>query len=352
MWSILDERLWIASRAGQLAPVKELVAAGANVNYTRNESIHAVHAAAPADQKPLRFEVPVILAPIVASGPSNGLARLEIIETLVRAGASVNARVRGACPFKWPQHTLAYRCTDVLHLCLCVRQWQTITGTIDCLLEHGLDAADATCGPSCCDDRCCPERNEIAFPIPRAVGTAIDPVNTVLGWALYGLLDEDSLTALIAHGADPHLPVFQSPYAEQDIVLGPAGPCWPAHVGQAVDARDAFGRWYPASVMDLDVPGRGAHVHFLGWPAKYNEWISADRFSGHLATPGTHLTWWTRRRQSTVQLAERIRSTSIRQAIADGLAQFAQRRHFVGQVLDTWPAPLRDLVFVLAFGRR
>ena len=49
-------------------------------------------------------------------------------------------------------------------------------------------------------------------------------------------------------------------------------------VGDRIEARDSRGQWYASKVVDVRVEGsiRELKVHFLGWKARWDEWISAD----------------------------------------------------------------------------
>ncbi|MGC3967075.1 MAG: Tudor-knot domain-containing protein [Pirellulales bacterium] len=50
--------------------------------------------------------------------------------------------------------------------------------------------------------------------------------------------------------------------------------------GQKVDTHcQGFseGKWYKARVLEFDAPSGQYKVHYLGWDAKYDEWLTADR---------------------------------------------------------------------------
>lgn len=52
--------------------------------------------------------------------------------------------------------------------------------------------------------------------------------------------------------------------------------------GQLVDCQDSFSQWYVAMVNEIrtfvedQVETQKIYVHFIGWPRKWDEWISAD----------------------------------------------------------------------------
>jgi hypothetical protein len=46
-------------------------------------------------------------------------------------------------------------------------------------------------------------------------------------------------------------------------------------VGQWVDVLDTVDQWLEASVLQVSADGGDVYVHYHGWPARWDEWISA-----------------------------------------------------------------------------
>jgi hypothetical protein len=47
-------------------------------------------------------------------------------------------------------------------------------------------------------------------------------------------------------------------------------------VGQWLDVKDTVNQWLEATVMDLSYESGNVFVHYNGWPARWDEWISVD----------------------------------------------------------------------------
>ncbi|TYZ69261.1 hypothetical protein PybrP1_008888 [[Pythium] brassicae (nom. inval.)] len=61
-------------------------------------------------------------------------------------------------------------------------------------------------------------------------------------------------------------------------------PPQPAGLGLLVDARDSLERWCEAKIIDLDEAAQKAFVHYVGWNARYDAWLSV----AYLAAHGSH----------------------------------------------------------------
>ena len=48
------------------------------------------------------------------------------------------------------------------------------------------------------------------------------------------------------------------------------------YLGQWLDVKDTVNQWLEATVIEVDRPGNRIFVHYNGWPARWDEWISTD----------------------------------------------------------------------------
>ena len=48
----------------------------------------------------------------------------------------------------------------------------------------------------------------------------------------------------------------------------------PFSVGEHIDCLDTVKKWCNAEVVEVDMPSKTIYVHYTGFTAKYDEWIS------------------------------------------------------------------------------
>lgn len=59
--------------------------------------------------------------------------------------------------------------------------------------------------------------------------------------------------------------------------------------GMLVDARDTRERWCEAKIVDLDAKKKRVFVHYVGWNARYDAWITVKYLAAHGSHTGTWL---------------------------------------------------------------
>ena len=64
------------------------------------------------------------------------------------------------------------------------------------------------------------------------------------------------------------------PSAGNDDNNSTCGAAAPFHVGEHVDCLDTVNKWCNAEVREVDAENQKVFVHFTGFVAKYDEWIS------------------------------------------------------------------------------
>jgi hypothetical protein len=60
-----------------------------------------------------------------------------------------------------------------------------------------------------------------------------------------------------------------------------------AGLGLLVDARDSLERWCEAKIIDLDEAAQTALVHYVGWNARHDAWLSVAFLAAHGSHTGS-----------------------------------------------------------------
>jgi hypothetical protein len=114
----------------------------------------------------------------------------------------------------------------------------------------------------------------VAGPPSRAPGEA--PSYPALLNAQLPKVDASSAAALAASASGPRaLATASDTAAGSDLPFGAA-----SAVGEKLQAQDSrSGIWYDAKVVKIDGEGDGCSlkVHYMGWKARFDEWIRVDQ---------------------------------------------------------------------------